>query len=1276
MKRLLALFLCFALCLTLLPAASAEDIEIVDPAGADAPLDLIVEDPVGADALGGPIDEIVIDPVGADAPGGPLEIPDVPLAEGDVVASGECGENLTWTLDEQGTLTISGTGNMWSSPGGINWDGHKNDIISVVIEDGATSIGIEAFCGCSSLTSVTFPDSLTSIDRWAFKNCSALTSIMIPDGVTNIDGNPFLYCSNLKEIVVAESNQNYQSLDGVLLSKDGTQLLSCPGGKSGTYVIPEGVTSIDARAFSGCAYLELINIPDGLTSLDAYTFSDCSALTSVTIPDGVTYIGISAFSGCSSLVSVTIGSGVTGIFFDAFSGCTSLKEFIVSEENQKYQSVDGILFTRDGSCLVFYPAAKAGSVYVIPDGVTEIGYYAFYGCSQLESISVPDSVTNIGISAFRGCSSLTSVTLPAALTQIEQGAFADCSNLEEIRVAAGNPSFKSEDGILFSADGTELICYPSAHPAAEYVIPRGVTNIVSQAFSGCRNLISVTIPDSVKALEGSFSGCRSLQSLSFSDSISFIESYTFDGCDSLRDVYFDGTAETAAHYKGNGWHPFRNDAFFNATWHYGKTLEEGWEPCGSDLSCRFDEASGTLTIKGSGPMWDDDLPWQDYKSALRAVNMESGVTSIGYNAFSGCTALASVTIPDGVTSIGRSAFNGCTSLASITFPESVTSIGNALYNCSGLQSIRFRGNAPSIGNYCFYGVTATAYYPEDNTTWTQDVRQDYGGTITWFSYATASGKCGDDLTWTLDEQGTLTISGTGDMWDFEWNTTPWYEYRSSIVTLVIEEGVTSISRFAFLYCGSLTNVTLPESLLSIGWRAFDSCSALTSVTIPASVTNIEDSPFLFCSSLEEIVVAEGNQYYQSLDGVLLTKDGATLICCPARKTGDYVVPDGVVTIDDWAFGNCQGLTAVTLPDSLRHINWGAFYGCSGISEITLPEGLLSIESDSFADMNLHEITFPASLNDIWEGSGDAVFANTPIENIYVAEDSPTFCSVDGVVFSKDQSELVMFPTGRTGSYTVPEGVTSLGCKAFDGVKLTEVILPEGLISIGEQAFQFASALQTLTIPASVTSIGTWAFAYCSLTEIRFEGPAPTFGQYVFYGLTATAYYPENDPSWTEDVMQNYGGTITWVPYGEAAAEFTITLTDYTKGAAQTSLDFGASYDGSVTFTVSAERPVVVAVKKGEEYTAIKCTTVGDEHRFTVDVTEDTELVIAFRGDVNLDGTVKSSEVTMIKRAIAGTYNLKNGMAALTADINGDGSLKSSDATMLARSIAGTYNLKW
>ncbi|MBQ5976649.1 MAG: leucine-rich repeat protein [Oscillospiraceae bacterium] len=817
----------------------------------------------------------------------------------------------------------------------------------------------------------------------------------------------------------------------------------------------------------------------------------------------------------------------------------------------------------------------------------------------------------------------------------------------------------------------------------------------------------------------------------------------------------------------------------------------------------------------------------------------------------------------------------------------------------------------------------------------------------------ASGKCGDDLTWTLDEQGTLTISGTGDMWDYNWNTTPWYGYRSSIMTLVIEEGVTSISKFAFLYCGSLTNVMLPESMISIGWRAFESCTALTRVTIPAGVTNIEDSVFMNCSSLEAIIVAEGNQYYQSLDGVLLTKDGSALICCPARKTGEYEVPAGVETIENWAFDECSGLTAITLPDSLRHINWGAFSGCTGISEITLPEGLLSVDSDSFANMNLHEITFPASLQEFRSGSGDAVFANTPIENIYVAEDNPTFCSVDGVMFSKDQSELVMFPTGRTGSYTAPEGVTSLGRKAFDGVLLDEVILPESLTEIGPNAFQFAWDLTSLTIPASVTTIGTWAFAYCSLTEIRFEGSAPSFGEGVFFGLSATAYYPENDPSWTEDVMQNYNGTITWVPYtpeepeptiiasGECGESLTWTLDDqgtltitgtgdmwdYSSGnkagwysyrdsivtvvieegatsigayafnmctvmtsitipegvtsigvyafsdcssltsitipegvtslgngvfracgrltsvtipgsvtsigdyafginsslidifvaednpcyqsidgvlfdkdgthllvfpggrsgaytipdgvesidgfswctrltsvtvpASVTNVESGTftqcsglktiyfegpapkfgsysfsavtatayypendpswtedvrqNYGGTITwepytpepdlneitedytrgtasvsyvetlgsgetvFTVSSEgdRPVLVAVKNGDEYTVIPCTT--DEngvHRYMAELGPDSELVIAFKGDVNLDGAVKSSEVTMIKRAIAGTYQFKNGMAELAADVSGDGTIKSSDATMLARSIAGTYTIKW
>lgn len=395
--------------------------------------------------------------------------------------------------------------------------------------------------------------------------------------------------------------------------------------------------------------------------------------------------------------------------------------------------------------------------------------------------------------------------------------------------------------------------------------------------------------------------------------------------------------------------------------------------------------------------------------------------------------------------------------------------------------------------------------------------------------AYANGTCGDDLTWVLDGN-TITISGTGEMWDWEWsNPAPWDAYRESILAVVIEEGVTGVGAFAFYDCGKLTSVTFSESLTSIGIYAFSNCSSLTCLSIPAGVTSIDDMAFGWCTNIEHILVDENNPSYKSENDILFSRDGSELILCSAAKSGICEVPTGVERICWAAFCGCD-LDSVLLPDSLRYIESCAFFGSRRLTEITLPEGLIGIAGGAFEETGIREISFPATLREITGGNGDAIFAGTPLENIYVSPDNPYFCSVDGILFSKDRSELALFPTGRTGSYTVPEGVTSLGMKSFDCVPLTEVILPESLTRIGGNAFQFATNLQTLRIPSNVSEIERCAFTGTRLSGIRFDGNAPQFAEESFKGVTITAYYPENDPSWTEDVRQNYQGEVTWVPY--------------------------------------------------------------------------------------------------------------------------------------------------
>ena len=317
----------------------------------------------------------------------------------DIVDSGTCGaegdgSNLAWTLDSEGVLTISGSGDMHGyDPSAAPWHGRvKSAVIaegvtsiswyafydctsltSVTIPDSVTSISWYAFYNCRSLTSVTIPNSVTSIGEYAFSDCTSLTSVTIPDSVTSIGSFAFRFCTSLTGIWVAEGNSHYSSdVSGVLFNKDKTTLVQCPG------------------AFA--AY----TIPNSVTSIGEYAFYDCTSLTSVTIPDSVTFIANEAFADCKSLTSVMIPNGVTSIHDDAFSRCTSLTSV------------------------------------TIPDSVTSIGDGAFFYCTSLTSVTIPNSVTIIGDSAFSHCKSLTSVAIPDSVTIIGGGAFSDCDNLTDV----------------------------------------------------------------------------------------------------------------------------------------------------------------------------------------------------------------------------------------------------------------------------------------------------------------------------------------------------------------------------------------------------------------------------------------------------------------------------------------------------------------------------------------------------------------------------------------------------------------------------------------------------------------------------------------------------------------------------------------------------------------------------------------------------------------------------------------------------------------------------
>ena len=348
------------------------------------------------------------------------------------------------------------------------------------------------------------------------------------------------------------------------------------------------------------------------------------------------------------------------------------------------------------------------------------------------------------------------------------------------------------------------------------------------------------------------------------------------------------------------------------------------------------------------------------------------VTSIGDYAFSRCSALTQVTLPNSVESIGSQAFYDCSALTQVTIPNSVTSIGNwAFWNCSALTQVIIGSSVTSIGSKAFYEcytltemtvlatvpptITASTFSninPQVKVSIPEGSREAYMADENWkwlldLSAGQLSGTCGDNLTWTFTTaDSTLTISGTGDMYDYTYlSYQPWGNFRQGIKNISLQDGVESIGNSAFANCSALTQVTIGNGVTSIGSSAFYGCSALTAI-------NVES----------------GNTTYCSVDGILFNKDKTTLIQYPASKTGTaYAIPESVTSIGSRAFYYCKALMQITIPDGVTSIGSEAFYECSALTQVTIPSSVTSIGSMAFYYCKaLMQITIPDGVTSIGE----------------------------------------------------------------------------------------------------------------------------------------------------------------------------------------------------------------------------------------------------------------------------------------------------------------------
>jgi|GEM_PF-544973 len=625
---------------------------------------------------------------------------------------GACGENVNWVMTLDGTLTISGTGEMADYSGSDNfvpWAAAQEYIQSVVIESGVTSICSGAFHGCTVLTSVTIPGSVTDIGGSAFEGCTGLTRVVLPHGVTSIGMYAFDRCSALTDVT-----------------------------------IPNSVTMIGDGAFYGCTGLANVTIPDGVTTIGDDTFAYCDALTSVIIPDSVTSIGYRAFYTCKALTSVTIPGGVTKIGDNAFYGCNALTDIYYggygidwlkaggghdrAPENAAVHFKDGLygkgacgenvdwVMTAGGTLTISGTGAMADCEWnsapwaracseitsiVIGDGVTGIGNNAFQYCSSLTGAAIPGSVTAIGSSVFYGCDALTDIYYGGYgmdwLEVYGHDQIPDSATVHYKENLYGRGSCGENVNWVMTADGMLTIsgtgamtdCDSFGDPAPwkicrQYiksaVIGSGVTSIGKYAFYCCEALTSVTIPDTVTVIgDDAFRGCSRLSGMTIPDTVTGIGSYAFYNCSSLPSVTIPDGVTTISESAFEGCSRLSSVTIPDSVTSIGKSA---FRDC-----CKL---TG-LTIPDSVTSIGDHA--FNGCNGLTSVTIPASVTRISAGMFYNCWSLSNVTIPNGVTSIGDSAFGMCTDLSSVTIPDSVTTIGrDAFYYC-GLTDVYYDGTA-------------------------------------------------------------------------------------------------------------------------------------------------------------------------------------------------------------------------------------------------------------------------------------------------------------------------------------------------------------------------------------------------------------------------------------------------------------------------------------------------------------------------------------------------------------------------------------------------------
>ena len=1008
-------------------------------------------------------------------------------------ANGEpCGatddDNVYWVLVD-GTITISGNGAMadYANASSVPWKNSIADIKTVTVEDGVTNIGAYAFSDCTSLNSVIIPKSVTKIGSDAFKNCTRITvyytgtkeewnKVDYASCGANSLVLSFDYVANGGACGAAGNENNVKwELDGYgTLTISGTGAMAdynfagptAPWNNDSiadikTVVIENGVTNIGAYAFYNCTNLTSVTIPDSVKSIWDSVFSGCTSLKSVTIPDSVKSVGDSVFFGCTSLKSVTIPNGVPSIGIDTFFGCTSLESVVIpgsvksigdyafngcnklanvyytgtktewnnvngkgslysatlhyhcgatDDDNVYWALVDNTLIISGSGAMKnyvmkfieapWYSYRTTIKTVTIENGVTVIGKQAFYDCANLKSVTIPNSVTSIGDSAFQNCTNLTSVTIPDSVKTVNLYAFYSCAGLTTIYIPmhydTESETYKKLDLSSVTIPKTATKLYYIAGAAEGSITPVTIDSVTYGTDKG--NSITLTC-----GIMGNGYVIKSAK---------------------------EGTNVTIEHKYSEIYTPVdENNLAVKCICSDVKTTIPGPVDPYANLVI-----SETVTVGGSGNLPVTTIRGSQQGEDYTTVTVPKDVKYISAGAFSVNGNLDTIYLPEGCQMESESVpLTTKIVYYKVNKDESRNAVVRTSSTGEEITQVTVSGadvlnpdRELNLNNiYGKYEITAIADNALDNSG--KNLHTVILPNSVESINAKVFGNCKNLETIYLKEGCTIENEGNIADKNLIYYTDDGATISSAKINIdnfqlelsQIRNGIgLKIGENAFKDQVKMKSVTIPATVTSIDAQAFAGCTKLTSIDIPASVTSIGTNPFAGCTGLQTITVNSGNTVYKSENGVLLSKDGKTLVCYPAGKTDStYAIPGSVEVIAAQAFAGCTKLETITIPASVTSIGTNPFAGCTGLQTITVEEGNTAYK----------------------------------IEN--------------GVLLSESENKktLVCYPAGNTGTTcTTPESVTAIAAQAFaDCKKLENVVLRENVTSVGADAFTGCDKLKAV-----------------------------------------------------------------------------------------------------------------------------------------------------------------------------------------------------------------------